>query len=95
MGGIQGVVSGLPELAVQAVQPESKSSAAGGFEAVLEHTNSLIKEADKLSAQYATGGADLTEAALTAERADVSLGFLMAIRRQAIQAYQQIMSMPV
>ncbi len=94
MAGVQGV-SGLPELVAQVVQPEAKPASAGGFSTVLESTNNLLKEADKLSAQYATGRADLTEAAVTAEHADVSLGFLMAIRRQAIQAYQQIMSMPV
>lgn len=94
MASVQ-AVSGLPELITQGVQPDSGSAATGTFQTVLEEANNLIKEADKLSASYAAGRADLTEVALTAERADVSLGFLMAIRRQAIQAYQQIMNMPI
>lgn len=85
----------LPEAAIQTAQSDGKSVSAGGFEAVLERADNLLKAADKLSAEYAAGRADLTQAAVTAERADISLGFLMALRRQAVQAYQQIMNMPI
>lgn len=57
--------------------------------------NDRLKQADRLAAEYAAGGADLTKAVLASEQADLAFQFVMAVRDRALSAYQQIMSMQV
>jgi len=74
---------------------EKTSGAGNGFEAFLERVNDDLQVADRMAAEFAAGRADLIDAVLAANHADVSFGMLTALRSQALAAYQQIMNMQI
>lgn len=58
--------------------------------------NSEVKGFEKLSEKFAKGeGVNLQEIMMSGERADISLKMMIAMRNKAIEAYQEIMRMPV
>jgi flagellar hook-basal body complex protein FliE len=62
----------------------------------IAEVNGLEKEADRQIIELAAGKADnLHEAMLALNKADLSFRTLMEIRDKLIQAYQEIMRMPV
>lgn len=60
-------------------------------------TDKLQKEAVDLGQKAALGnaGVNLHEAQIAAARADVHLRFMMQVRNKAIEAYKEIINMPV
>lgn len=52
-------------------------------------------EAEKMTAQAMTGKADLNEVVIAVTNADVALQTVVAVRDRVIQAYQDILRMPI
>jgi flagellar hook-basal body complex protein FliE len=82
----------LPELGA--------SSGQDGFGAALGRAiggvNALQQEAQKVAVAVATGqAADSAQAIAQIEKASVSFQFAMQIRNKLLEAYQEIMRMPV
>jgi flagellar hook-basal body complex protein FliE len=82
----------LPDLSLQASE-ESSVPARYSFGSLLEGVDESLKQADTSAARYAAGQTDITNAVLSAQQATVHFDYLMAIRRQALAAYQQIMNL--
>lgn len=66
------------------------------LEAQLRDVNTLHKEADSAVAAMATGRShNLHEMMIALDRADVSLRLATKVRNKAVEAYQEIMRMPI
>jgi len=66
------------------------------LEAQLRDVNSLHKEADAAVAAMATGRShNLHEMMIALDRAEVSLRLVTKVRNKAVEAYQEIMRMPI
>ena len=66
------------------------------LEAQLRDVNTVHKEADAAVAAMATGRShNLHEMMIALDRADVSLRMVTKVRNKAVEAYQEIMRMPI
>lgn len=83
------------------VQDRNTGSNSGvSFNDVLRHTFNMLESLDKelVASQIdlVTGNArDMHTAVLAAEKASLALDLVIAVRNKAIEAYQEIMRMPL
>jgi flagellar hook-basal body complex protein FliE len=83
------------------VNPRPSGETAGAsFAETLKHalseTNAALKQGDAAATLMATGEAsNLHEVVLATERANLALQFTMAIRNKLLDAYNELMRMPV
>lgn len=90
-----------PSGAARAYADAAKGAAAGqnGFGATMERAlRSAIDaghQADSQAMQALTGGGNLTEVATALSRAELTLQTATAIRDRVVQAYQDIVKMPI
>ncbi|HOE56109.1 MAG TPA: flagellar hook-basal body complex protein FliE [Bacillota bacterium] len=62
----------------------------------LQETNKLQLESEQLNEAFAMGKNDnLHQVMIAAEKADIALQFTIQIRNKILEAYQEIMRMPV
>jgi flagellar hook-basal body complex protein FliE len=61
----------------------------------METANDLQKNADAAAKNFAAGQGSLHETLIAMEKADISLRTITAIRGKLIDAYQEVMKMPV
>ncbi len=62
----------------------------------IEGVNALVKEADAAVAAVATGRSNnIHEMMIALDKADVSFRMLTKVRSKAVDAYQEIMRMPI
>jgi flagellar hook-basal body complex protein FliE len=77
----------------------SGDASNGGFAETLGRALQGIvsagREADAQALQAITGGGNLTEVATAVSRAELALQSAVAIRDKVVQAYQDIMRMPI
>ena len=97
---ITGVNGGLsrafPAGATQGVKGNPTVGFGQMMEQMVGQVNDLQKGADQSIQQLATGeGKGLHEVMLSVEKASVSFQFLTQVRNKAVEAYQEIMRMPV
>ena len=81
-------------------RPAGGTSPAGGFDKVIgdmvAQVNSSQLSADRAIQSLATGEAKgLHEVMIAVEKASVSFQFLAQVKTKAVEAYQEIMRMPV
>ena len=70
--------------------------AAGGFAESLQSVSALTQKADGLAAGVATGSlTDLHQFTAAAAKAQLGVELTVALRNRAVEAYQEIMRMPV
>ncbi len=74
-------------------------ASSGGFaqalEEALSETLRSAKEADAKAMQALAGSANITEVVTAVARAELALQTTVAIRDRVIQAYQEVMRMPI
>ena len=93
--GVPGV---LPLASAQAIAPASSGgqtfgSLVGRF---IEDTNSQQLQADQAVQNLATGRSDgIPETMFALTKADLSLRVFMEVRNKVIEAYQEVMRMPM
>ncbi len=80
--------------------PASKPSSGPSFEdtlkATLQEVNETIQASDKAAKDFATGKAEnLHDVMISMEKADVALRTVTAVRSKMVEAYNEIMRMPV
>ncbi len=77
--------------------PQSVAKPFGAYlEESIEGVNNLVKEADGAVAAVATGRSrNIHEMMIALDKADVSFRMLAKVRSKAIDAYQEIMRMPL
>ncbi|MGE5507103.1 MAG: flagellar hook-basal body complex protein FliE [Chitinophagales bacterium] len=69
---------------------------ADALKEALQETNNALLEGDQAAVQLATGDArNLHEVILATERANLALQFTMAVRNKLVDAYNELMRMPV
>lgn len=95
-------VGAYARAAANAAQPgmEARAAVPGKSfkELVSDVSESMLKagaEAEKLTGQAMTGKADLNEVVMAVANADVALQTVVAVRDRVIQAYQDILRMPI
>ncbi|MBI5878736.1 MAG: flagellar hook-basal body complex protein FliE [Chloroflexi bacterium] len=88
--------------ATQAVAP-ARAAAPGALDSfgqtishALEGLNSTQLEADSAMQKLAAGeSADIAQVMMTAEKANLSMQFAVAVRNKVVESYQEIMRMQV
>jgi flagellar hook-basal body complex protein FliE len=99
IGNINRLVPGL-EAKLTGSQPLDKAAADGKFTEIftnmLNSVNSLQLESGKAQELLATGEAeDLHQVMLAAEKAGVAMDLLLEIRNRLVDAYQNLIRMPM
>ncbi len=92
-----------PNLATKAPQMEPKSPQATSGASFMEmlqsaigNVNESLATADKSAQNFAKGDAqNLHDVMISMEKADISLRTLTAVRGKILEAYQEVMKMPV
>ena len=88
----------MPEIAAQSVLPGQQG---GDFGALLKQSMAAVgqtqAEAGKLAASFERGdaGADLGRTMVAVQKADLSLRAMTEVRNKLVDAYKDIMNMPV
>lgn len=93
-------ISISPELQKAIQKPDSSEKTSGGFGEMLSNkiseVDEVMKSADQAAQDFATGKSkNIHEAVLAMEMADTSLRMAVAVRNKVIDAYQEVMRMPV
>jgi flagellar hook-basal body complex protein FliE len=94
-------LGGLNLTAGAAAGPRPAEEGAGGsfaeaLKGALGQMNTALQEGDAAATRLATGEAsNLHEVVLATERANLALQFTMAIRNKLLEAYNELMRMPV
>ncbi|MDE2200119.1 MAG: flagellar hook-basal body complex protein FliE [Rhodospirillales bacterium] len=89
-----------PSAAAEAYRRAEASGAGGGdFGAVLDRAVQGVidvnKQAETQSMQAIAGGGNITEVVAAVSKAELALQTTVAIRDRVVQAYQDIMKMPI
>lgn len=100
IGSVAGKVKLSPDLEKALKKSAAKTTEASSFGDMLlekiEKVDQLQKTADAAATDVATGkGRDLHEAVLAMEMAETSLRLMVTVRNKALEAYQEIMKMPI
>ena len=84
--------------AAQSIAP-SNEAARPDFSALVQNaladTSSSLKAGEQAAAQVAAGEANLVDVVTAISAAEVSLESAIAVRNRVIEAYQEIMRMPI
>ncbi|MEO5667250.1 MAG: flagellar hook-basal body complex protein FliE [Bdellovibrionota bacterium] len=87
--------SALSETAAAGASGQSSGSFLDSLKSAIETTNDLQKNADTSAKNFAAGNGSLHETLIAMEKADISLRTITSIRGKLIEAYQEVMKMPV
>jgi flagellar hook-basal body complex protein FliE len=81
----------------QLARPQDTPGFGALFSQAIDSVNGVQKEAGKLREAYEAGapGVSLTQVMIAAEKSSVSFEAMMQVRNKLVQAYQDIMNMPV
>ncbi len=95
-------ISAYRNAAAAAAQPgmEARAAVPGKSfkELITDVGESMLKtgaQAEKMTAEAMTGKADLNQVVMAVTNADVALQTVVAVRDKVIQAYQDILRMPI
>ena len=94
-GGIRGVSGDFPY--IESLKKKGQSNGTSfqdTLKGIVSNVNSQINESDQLTQDFALGKTqNIHEVMIAAEKAGLSLKFLMQVRNKLMDAYQQIMRM--
>ena len=81
----------------QLARPQDGPGFGELFSQAIDSVNSVQKEAGRLRESYESGasGVSLTQVMIAAEKSSVSFEAMLQVRNKLVQAYQDIMNMPV
>src|SRR5687768_4575770 len=96
---LSGALTGAGGAAAVAPQATSTDTAtadgASAFERVLDAVNGSAATANDATAKMVNGTGDVHEAMIALQQADLTLQFAVQVRNKLVQAYQEILRMPV
>ena len=87
-----------PLVAPDAAERAEKKPAAGFTDALadaVKEVDALQTGADQESSKLAEGGGNLHETALALEKADIAMRVAVKVRNKLVDAYNDVMRMPV
>ena len=98
MSGIGEIQGNYGELFSMVPNTDKTSGAHSSFQDTLSelisNVDSQIKESDELAYNFALGKSNnIHEVMISAEKASLSLNFLMQVRNKLLDAYQEVMRM--
>lgn len=94
IGRVGGLENALP-VEPTGVAPAAGASFGGELSKALAAVEELQVTADTRAAEVARGGGNLHETVLALEKADVGMRLAMKVRNKLVEAYQEVMRMPV
>lgn len=86
---------GRPSQAERSIGAAAGSGFAQTLGDALQKVDQIQLEADGQAEKVALGGGNLHEMSLALEKADVSMRLAMKVRNKLVEAYQEIMNMPI
>lgn len=99
---INQMLAQMRAMSVAAGSPVQESSGGGGdFAALLKQSidsvNSIQQNAGKMTAAFETGSADisLAEVMIASQKASVSFQAMLQVRNKLVDAYHDVMNMPL
>lgn len=95
IGRVGGLENALPVEPSGAVAPAAGASFGGELQKALAAVEGLQTTADARAREVAQGGGNLHETVLALEKADVGMRLAMKVRNKLVEAYQEVMRMPV
>jgi flagellar hook-basal body complex protein FliE len=92
-----GIGKVFPEIGTSQTKPSASAAGSGNFfEELVSKVGDLQSQADNKIKSMVTGESrELHEVMLAVEKASISFQFLTQVRNKAMEAYQEIMKMPV
>ena len=85
-----------PSGAIQAYDKMLRQGGTAGLEArAAERAADTLLEGESQSLQAAAGTADLTEVVMAVSKAEMTLETVVTLRDKVVQAYQEILRMPI
>jgi flagellar hook-basal body complex protein FliE len=81
--------------ASSATSTQSGASFLDSLKSAIETTNDLQKSADATAKNFAAGKGSLHETMIAMEKADLALRTITSVRGKLIDAYQEVMKMPL
>ncbi len=89
------ISSALPSTPSAAAEVRKPGGATSAFNTLLDAVQSSDNEANSAVAGMLDGSVDLHDAMIALQRADLTLQLSVQIRNKLVQAYQDVMRMPV
>ena len=89
---------GLQAPALPAPRTPDETSGAGFAEKLgktIAETTDLVGQAESSAASMASGGADSIETILSLSRAELALRHVVTVRNRVLEAYQEVMRLPL
>ena len=90
-----GRVSGLPAAAPPAARPTAEKGFGDALGALVGSVDAASGEANAAVGRMLDGTGDVHEAVIALQKADTMLQLTVQIRNKVVQAYQDIMRMPI
>lgn len=91
-------IQGPGAVGIPAAMGKKDGGKVGGFDEVLDKaigTISQIQKDTETAAKELAKGGDVTSALIAMERADMSFQLMVEVRNRLLNAYEEIMRMPV
>jgi flagellar hook-basal body complex protein FliE len=95
IGRVGGDTTLLQKLPTQAVAPAKQASLASRFADHLKETSELVGKAESAAASMATGETGSVETILALSRAELALRHVVSVRNRMLEAYQEVMRLPL
>jgi len=90
---IKGVKDALPVQGISGSKRRVQSDFGKIIKEAINRVDTLDREADRSVIDFLQGKADIPEAMIALQKADISMRILLAVRNKAIEAYREIMRM--
>jgi len=88
-------LQGQQPLANESAAPAKGASLASRFGEHLKEAGELVGKAESAAASMATGDAGSVETILALSRAELALRHVVSVRNRALEAYQEVMRLPL
>jgi flagellar hook-basal body complex protein FliE len=96
VGRLSPLLSGSPEATGKSLTEITGPTFGSVLRNTLEETNKLQQEADTSARDFAVGQAtSVHDTMIAMEKADISLRLVTKMRNKVVEAYQDIMRMPI
>ena len=74
---------------------EARDSGGADFSAMLRRAAERVLQGENQTIQAASGSADLTEVVMAVSKAEMTLETVVTLRDKVVQAYQEVLRMPI
>ncbi|MGC4085801.1 MAG: flagellar hook-basal body complex protein FliE [Vicinamibacterales bacterium] len=94
-GALSGALTGTTTPGAAGAAPGAGASFTSSLESLIESVNSTTSDANNAVNNMVTGTGDVHSAMIALQRAETMLEFTVQVRNKLVQAYQDVMRMPM